>query len=124
MERLNDEGQWIVLMGFMICVGILFLAFIISQSTLVGQSTSEGVLEFPKNEIQDLRSEVIGFSGNSDIVGDTGVKNSLRKDFSELAINRQNAVCTFNLNSPADEVNMTIHYNNGVMEYDETSTLP
>ncbi len=124
MERLNDEGQWIVLMGFMICVGILFLSFILSQSTLVGQSTSEGVLEFPKNEIQDLRSEVIGFSGNSGIVDNSGVQNSLKDDISELAINRQNAVCTFSLTGSGDDVNMTIHYNNGVMEYDETSTLP
>jgi len=125
MERLNDEGQWIVLMGFMICVGILFLAFIISQSTLVGQSTSEGVLEFPKNEIQDLRSEVIGFSGNSGIVNHPeGVQKSLREDISMLAINRQNTVCNFSLARSGDDVNMNIHFNNGVVEYDETSTLP
>jgi len=115
MERLNDEGQWIVLMGFMVCVGILFLSFILSQSTLVGQSTSEGVLEFPKDDIQDLRSEVIGFSGNSDIVDNkNGIQDRLKDDISMLAINRLNTVC----------INMNIHFNNGVVEYDETSTLP
>jgi len=125
MERLNDEGQWIVLMGFIVCTGILFLSFILSQSTLVGQSTSEAVLEFPKDEIQDLRSEVVGFSGNSDIVNNiSGVQEKLRDDISMLAINRQNTVCTFSLTRSGDEVNMTIHFNNGVMEYDEISTLP
>jgi len=124
MERLNDEGQWIVLMGFMVCVGILFLSFIISQSTLVGQSTSEAVLEFPKDDIQDLRSEVIGFSGNSGIVDNPGVQGNLKDDISMLAINRQNAVCTFSLTTSGDDVNMSIHFNNGVVEYDETSTLP
>ncbi len=125
MERLNDEGQWIVLMGFIVCVGILFLSFILSQSTLVGQSTSEAVLEFPKDEIQDLRSEVVGFSGNSDIVDNkNGVQDNLRKDISMLAMNRQNTVCNFSLTESGDDVDMSIHFNNGVMEYDETSTLP
>ncbi|MCK4269205.1 MAG: hypothetical protein KAW93_01865 [Methanogenium sp.] len=124
MERLNDEGQWIVLMGFLVCVGILFLSFILSQSTLVGQSTSEGVLEFPKDDIQDLRSEIIGFSGNSGIVDNLGVQGNLMGDISMLAINRQNTVCTFSLTRSGDDVNMNIHFNNGVVEYDETSTLP
>ncbi|MEA2034071.1 MAG: hypothetical protein U9N40_01050 [Euryarchaeota archaeon] len=124
MERLNDEGQWIVLMGFMVCVGILFLSFILSQSTLVGQSTSEGVLEFPKDDIQDLRSEIIGFSGNSGIVDNPGVRGNLRKDISMLAINRLNTVCNFSLTPSGDDINMSIHFNNGVVEYDETSTLP
>ena len=66
MERLNDEGQWIVLMGFMVCVGIFFLAIIIAQSTVVGQTTSEAVLEFPKTEIQDMRSEMIEIAKNWD----------------------------------------------------------
>ena len=58
MERLNDEGQWIVLMGFVISIAIFFLAILLNQSVLVGQTTAESVLEFPKSDIQDLRNEV------------------------------------------------------------------
>ena len=58
MERLNDDGQWIVLMGFVISIAIFFLAILLNQSVLVGQTTAESVLEFPKSDIQDLRSEV------------------------------------------------------------------
>ncbi len=55
MERLDDEGQWIVLMGVVVATGMFILAIIINQAPMVGQSTSEAVLEFPKNEIQDIR---------------------------------------------------------------------
>ena len=58
MERLNDDAQWIVLMGFVISIAIFFLAILLNQSVLVGQTTAESVLEFPKSDIQDLRSEV------------------------------------------------------------------
>ena len=49
MACMNEDGQWIVLMGLLVAVGLFFLALIINQSALVGQTTAEGVLEFPKN---------------------------------------------------------------------------
>jgi len=70
-------------------------------------------------------SQVIGFSGNSDIVDNkNGIQDRLKDDISMLAINRLNTVCTFSLTTSGDDVNMSIHFNNGVVEYDETSTLP
>ena len=59
METLNDEGQWIVMMGFIVAIGMFMLAIIISQAPLVGQTTAESVMEFPKNEVQDLRGKLI-----------------------------------------------------------------
>jgi hypothetical protein len=59
MARLNDEAQWIVLMGFLVSFSLFFLALIINQSTVVGQTTAESVIEFPKNDIRDVR-HVIG----------------------------------------------------------------
>ncbi|WP_245619314.1 hypothetical protein [Methanogenium cariaci] len=56
METLNDDGQWIVMMGgFIVAIGMFMLAIVISQAPLVGQTTAESVMEFPKNEVQDLR---------------------------------------------------------------------
>ena len=54
MARMNDDGQWIVLMGFIVAISLFFLAIVISESTLVGQTTSESVLDFSKADIQDL----------------------------------------------------------------------
>jgi len=64
MERVNDNAQWMILLALVISFGIFFLAFIINQSMLVGQSTAESVLEFPKNDIQNIRSVVREFEWN------------------------------------------------------------
>ncbi len=63
MARLNDDAQWIILMGFLVSFSFFFLAFVINQSTVVGQTTAESVIEFPKNDIRDVR-HVIGESVN------------------------------------------------------------
>ena len=59
MAGLNDDAQWIVLMGFVVSFSLFFLAMILNQSTLVGQTTAESVLDFPKNDIRDVRSVII-----------------------------------------------------------------
>jgi hypothetical protein len=131
MARLNDEGQWIILMGIMVSIGIFFLAFIINQSTLVGQTTAEGVLEFPKNEIQDTRSEIFRWSEHiselPDAASRAAEKNISLRDISTIARYRRNAEVWFRIDP---EVNVggnkyfpiTIHYNNGVTEYNEAIT--
>ena len=48
MARLNDDAQWIVLMGFIVSFSLFFLAIVLNQSTVVGQTTAEAVSEFPK----------------------------------------------------------------------------
>jgi len=128
MERLNDEGQWIVLMGFMVCVGIFFLAIIITQSTVVGQTTSEAVLEFPKTEIQDTRSEIIDIAKDWEAY-DFGKKKNLMDDLKVISMARKNAVVECSImpgavnDSYYNYTRIIIHYNNGVTEYDETFLL-
>ncbi|MDD4127281.1 MAG: hypothetical protein PHV39_06290 [Methanomicrobium sp.] len=124
MERLDDEGQWIVLMGFIISVGIFFLAIIINQSVMVGQTTSEGVLEFPKSEIQDIKAEIlyIAKTGGNNTQNRTAIEN--------LAMERENAVVWYNITNGkyADSyytyTEVEIHYNNGVTSYEEKYLLP
>ncbi|MBP2133758.1 hypothetical protein J2128_001712 [Methanomicrobium sp. W14] len=124
MERLDDDGQWIVLMGFIISVGIFFLAIIINQSVMVGQTTSEGVLEFPKSEIQDIRAEILYLAENG---GDTTENMTVLQN---LAMNREDTVLWYNIteNRYSDSyytyTEAVIHYNNGVTSYDETYLLP
>jgi hypothetical protein len=128
MARLDDNGQWIVLMGIMVSVGIFFLAFIINQATLVGQTTAEGVLEFPKNEIQDTRSEIFKWASHlEDVTNKTKEEKIALKDISTLARYRRNAEVWFDIQdqllvSGNLYYPITIHYNNGVTEYEETLT--
>ena len=124
MERINDEGQWIVLMGFIISVSLFVLAIIINQSVTVGQTTSEAVLEFPKNEISEVRGAVI------DIAKTDPGSPDLRQDVYVLSMDRMNAVVYYNITDGRyqdiyykyDEI--MIRFNNGVTEYNETYWMP
>ena len=124
MACMNEDGQWIVLMGLLVAVGMFFLALIINQSALVGQTTAEGVLEFPKNDIRDLREAVFDYV---DKFGDTDNADSkgVRDDIAMISLELKNAVVSFSAGDPQDvsgrELHpVDIHYNNGVTVYDET----
>jgi len=117
MARLNDGAQWIVLMGFLVSFSFFFLAIVINQSTVVGQTTAESVIEFPKNDIRDVR-HVIGESLESDYFSD------VRDDIEVLSMQRKSSVVGYK-NFTADNITyIQIHYNNGVTEYNENWTLP
>lgn len=133
MARLNEEGQWIILMGIMVSIGIFFLALIINQSTLVGQTTAEGVLEFPKNEIQDTRSEIFRWASYLDNISDSTTRNKEERqalfDITTLSRYRRNAEVWFDLQfERKDEQQplgfpILINYNNGVTIYNETCKI-
>jgi len=116
MACMNEDGQWIVLMGLLVAVGLFFLALIINQSALVGQTTAEGVLEFPKNDIRDLRSEIFDYYDRYDDLTDSERQNNV-EDIVRISLERMNAVVHFWNGTPEE---ITIHYNNGVTVYDET----
>ena len=121
MARLNDDAQWIVLMGFLVSFSFFFLALIINQSTIVGQTTAESVIEFSKNDIRDVRDLII----RNTTVSDSMV---IHNDIRVISLNRKNAVVKYNntsndpsytcLQKPCEY----IHYNNGVTEYNENWT--
>ena len=103
-------------MGFLISIALLFLMLIVSQATLVGQTTAEGVLEFPKHEIRDFRSEVI----RSVHLETT---NDIREDLRLLSLKRNHAVISVDWRPEPDIPHMMrvmIRYNNGVTVYEET----
>ncbi len=109
MARLNDDAQWIVLMGFLVSFSFFFLALVINQSTVVGQTTAESVIEFPKNDIRDVRY-VIGESVKSQNF------NIVNRDITVLSMNRKSSIVWYNNTTTT----IDIHYNNGVTAYNET----
>jgi len=121
---MNEEGQWIVLMGLLVAVALFFLALIVNQSALVGQTTAEGVLEFPKNDIRDLRGAILGYVDAYEKYGSDKSK-AIHDDIVEISLERKNAVVNFTVGERRDVSGrelrpVEIHYNNGVTEYDET----
>jgi hypothetical protein len=115
MARLNDDAQWIILMGFIVSFSLFFLAIVINQSTVVGQTTAESVIEFPKSDIRDIR-EVIGESVKSDQI------QNIKKDITVISKQRKSAVVWYDNNTLSNLTTIEIHYNNGVTAYNETWT--
>ena len=118
MARLNDDAQWIILMGFLISFSFFFLAIIINQSTVVGQTTAESVIEFPKNDVRDITGVI---TYNTTLSNDPVVNT----DISVISLNRKNAIVKYSVKLPLSNETHSqafIHYNNGVTEYNETWT--
>jgi len=123
VEKVDGSGQWIVIMGFLVSVGIVFLAIILNQFVLVGQTTSEGVLEFSKNDIRDIRDEIISFAAEDEL------ENSIyRDDMQALALSGKGAIIGYEKGSEEiigsfTRLRVGIHFNNGVTEYDEIASI-
>lgn len=53
----DDEGQWILMSGVTIAVGLIVLALVLNQAMLSGSQSSGAETYFPKNDIRELREE-------------------------------------------------------------------
>ena len=127
MKKLNDNAEWILLMGLIVSFAIIFLAILLNLSVQTGQTASESVAEFPKSQIRDLRAELTDAAITSENAAEFDAKlDAIRR----LALYRDNAVADayVTYGSFADEkysyTELRIHYSNGVTEYDEVCLLP
>ena len=85
---------------------------------VVGQTTAESVLDFPKNDIQNLRAEIIN-SVYYEQVDDSIINN----DIVSIALARKGAIVS-DSNYTGNYTYINIHYNNGVTVYNETWASP
>ena len=125
MARLNDDAQWIVLMGFIVSFSLFFLAIVLNQSTVVGQTTAEAVSEFPKEDIRGVREAIIqsALMDNGDGMGYNN-QTMVQNDIKILSRSRQGSIVSFS-NSPIGAfTQVDIHYNNGVTVYNESWKYP
>ncbi|MDP2796212.1 MAG: hypothetical protein Q8N94_01710 [Methanoregula sp.] len=121
MAGLKDDAQWIVLMGFVVSFSLFFIAIVLNQSTVIGQTTAEAVLEFPKNDIRGVRDVII----QSEFLfpDDGGLnKTNVQNDIRTLSLSRRNSVVNISSTQPTagnPYTTVDIHYNNGVTVYNE-----
>ncbi len=120
MARLNDDAQWIILMGFIVSFSLFFLAIVLNQSIVVGQTTAESVLDFPKNDIFNLRSEII----NSIYYEPVNNQNIVNNDIVSIELAREGAIVSYSNYTQSGYTYINIHYNNGVTAYNETWVSP
>ncbi|HON82358.1 MAG TPA: hypothetical protein PLN56_09315 [Methanoregulaceae archaeon] len=114
MARLNDDAQWIIMLGLIISISIFFLALIVNESMLVGQTTAESVIDLPKCDVQDLRNEVQRVYERTSYP--PYVKDDIKDDIEIISLYKKNAIVSLTFTGN----NITIHYNNGVTLLDET----
>jgi hypothetical protein len=122
MAGLNDDAQWIVLMGFLVSFSLFFIAILLNQSTIVGQTTAESVLEFPKNDIRGVKDVIIQSAFLDDRNGFMN-RTTVQNDIRTLSLSRHNSVVNFSSISPSasdPHTYIDIHFNNGVTAYNET----
>lgn len=119
---MNDDGQWIVLMGFIVAISLFFLAIVISEATLVGQTTSESVLDLSKADIQDLtiKTRDLAIFNNPNI---TSVPDGdeIKEDIEKLYSTRKGVITNITIQNPGNLQwyrNVTLHYNDGITSYD------
>jgi hypothetical protein len=116
MATINDDAQWIILIGFIVCLAIFFLGVVINESAIVGQTTAESVLEFSKSDIQDIRDEIlrhIYLDGTSN----QPQFNNTMATIENLSSKEKNAIVQITPDWTRKIV--VIHYNNGVSNYSE-----
>jgi hypothetical protein len=113
---LNDDAQWIILMGFLVSFSFFFLALVISQSTVVGQTTAESVSEFPKNDIRDTKSAIIWSINNGTD------QDWVQRDITVISLSRRDAIVSYSNRTSINHTFIDIHYNNGVTTYYENYT--
>jgi YD repeat-containing protein len=117
MAGMNDNAQWIVMLGFIISIILIFLALIVNQSALIGKTTAESVLEFPKSDIQDTRAEIMEYYWNGSIN-----QSELEIQLSNLSLERKGTIVWYDYNSTENSI--AIHYNDGLTEYNEMVRAP
>ena len=119
MAGLNEDAQWIILMGFLVSFSFFFLALVINQSTVVGQTTAESVIDFPKSDIRDTKAAILWTVNN---LTDTDSLNRVKRDITVLSLSRRDAIVSYSNRTSINHTFIDIHYNNGVTTYYENYT--
>ncbi|HEY3274692.1 MAG TPA: hypothetical protein VGJ92_13060 [Methanocella sp.] len=52
----NDQAQWLLLSSLVVSFGIVALLLLLNTAALAGHSSIESAMDFPKNQIRDLRT--------------------------------------------------------------------
>lgn len=55
----NSDGQWLILIGVVIALGLTVLLVFVSQSMLAGHSSAASIMDFPKNDVREARAETV-----------------------------------------------------------------
>ena len=144
--KTDTSGQWLLLGSMLVAVGLAVLIVFVNQSMLAGHSSSESIMDFPKNDIRELHSETVGEAyllgteanaqGTSLADRQARFQTSFARYVSDLrhiySINGAiaNVIYDEGLNYSSlpggqslDNVTLFIYYSDGETTYNETNTI-
>lgn len=55
----DDSGQFILLMSIIVAIGLVIVLVFLNQSMMAGHSSAVSIMEFPKNDIRDIRATTL-----------------------------------------------------------------
>ena len=100
-------------MGFIVAISLFFLATIVNESTLVGQTTSESVLDFSKADIQNINLKTQDLAMYPFTTPDITTYPQIKTDIEGLYSVRKGVI--INITTPGS--NVTLHYNDGITRF-------
>ncbi len=145
MLKDDDSGQFILLMSVVVAIGLVILLVFFNQSLMAGYSSSQSIMDFPKNDIRDFRSEtvseayILGNNINGNLLGNNdqnAFNNSFNDNFTRyrdqiqdlsmehgtvVNVTWQNAVG--GQNYKCENITLNLYYNNGETSYGENTVV-
>lgn len=147
----DDSGQFLLLTSIVVAIGLVILLIYMNQSSVAGHASSESIMNFPKNDIRELKLETVNqayFTAvdvNNDpsvsSLGGQGRENEFNASFNKYIaevkstylekgarINITNMGCSFNSSeTPANQTlkvaNVTIYYDDSETSYNEFDSV-
>ncbi|HMK46670.1 MAG TPA: hypothetical protein VK436_08595 [Methanocella sp.] len=141
----DDGGQWLLLIAVIVSIGLAVLIVFLNQSALAGHSSAGSIMDFPKNDVRDVRSEtvseayILGMQANQapDInQRNTWFTNNFTQYMKDTKTIFGDKGAVFNVNYdvgsnaslPATEqqiqnLTLNMYYNNGDTMYNETTVV-
>ncbi|HTY91829.1 MAG TPA: hypothetical protein VMC84_11685 [Methanocella sp.] len=147
MLRDDDSGQFLLLTGVVISIGMVILLIFLNQSSMGGYSSSDSIMSFPKNDIRDLRIETINEAislgareNNNPYYGyNNSTRGQIRSDmFNASFIGYASDIASLSArngylasvsaipgveNQTISNATVSVYYNNGETMYNETLTV-
>ncbi len=144
--KTDESGQWLLLGAVIVAVGLAVLIVFINQSVLAGHSSSASIMDFPKNDIREYRSEVVnegyllGVKANSEGTSLSDRQTRFETMFNSFVADTRSIYATKgsdvsvsyieginNSTLPGglsiDNVQLFLNYTNGDTQYKETTTI-
>jgi hypothetical protein len=144
--KTDETGQWLLLGSMIVAVGLAVLIVFVNQSVLAGHSSSGSIMDFPKNDIRELRAETVSevyIAGtDANLHGATLADRQFRlatmldryveevrylywSRGSDVNISYSEGLNHSNLpgGQSVDNVTLFLYYNNGDTQYNETKIV-